>query len=228
MTSQPTTRSAQVFQALRLAILDGAYEPGERLGLVDLSDRFGVSQSVVREALTRLSEQGLVVSLPQQGFRVVTLSDGDFADLTATRIAIEGLVLRRAIEEGGVEWESAAVAAHHRLEHAQKTGLDTPQAREDWAKAHAEFHRSLLEGCASRRLRQIAFGLRDAAELYRRWSPTTPVSRRKVVTQHRALLKAAVNRDAGEAVNILTAHLAGTQRNLAAASPPLQLSAREF
>lgn len=207
MTGSPTTRSARVFEALRLAILDGEYTPGERLGLMDLSARYGVSQTVLREALTRLSEQGLAVSLPQQGFRVVTLSDTDFADLTSTRVAIEGLVLGRAIAEGDIEWESSVVATHHRLERAQEAPLDTAQRREEWASAHATFHRALLNGCTSPRLREIAFGLRDAAELYRRWSPVSSESKRRVVSQHRALLKAAVDRDAASAVEILSDHL---------------------
>jgi len=206
------TLNARVFEELRLAILDGQLKPGERLRLVELSARYSVSQSVLREALTRLAEQGLAVSLPQQGFRVVTLSESDLEDLNITRTAIEGLVLARAIEQGDVDWEAAAVAAHHRLERAQTGSFDDPQVRETWARAHAEFHKSLLNGCASPRLREIAFGLRDAAELYRRWSPVSQGLGRQVVAEHRALRDAALDRDVDRAVAVLTAHLDRNRR----------------
>lgn len=203
-----------MFEELRLAILEGELRPGERLGLVELSERYSVSQSVLREALTRLVAQGLAVSLPQQGFRVVTLSRADLEDLTTTRTAIEGLVLTLAIEQGDVEWESTAVAAHHRLERAQTGSFDDPAVREVWARAHDEFHKSLLEGCASPRLRQIAFGLRDAAELYRRWAPVSPPLTGLIVKEHQALRDAALDRDTEAAITLLTAHLDHSRRAL--------------
>jgi DNA-binding GntR family transcriptional regulator len=57
--------------------------------MVELAGRFGVSQSVVREALTRLGERGLVVASPQRGFRVRELSVADIAELTELRVEIE-------------------------------------------------------------------------------------------------------------------------------------------
>ena len=63
-------RTERVFEALRFELLESRLQPGERLKLVELAERFGISQTVVREALTRLSEQGLVVATPNKGFMV--------------------------------------------------------------------------------------------------------------------------------------------------------------
>ncbi|HXA91175.1 MAG TPA: GntR family transcriptional regulator, partial [Mycobacterium sp.] len=68
------TRGAEVFDVLRAELLSGVLKPGVKLLMVELASRFSVSQSVVREALTRLAEQGLVVATPQRGFRVRELS----------------------------------------------------------------------------------------------------------------------------------------------------------
>ena len=76
---------------LRSELLNGVLHPGQKLKMVELTERFGVSQSVVREALTRLTEQGLLVATPQRGFRVRDLSIEDIAELTETRIQIESL-----------------------------------------------------------------------------------------------------------------------------------------
>ena len=83
------TRTEEVYEAVRSELLNAVLAPGEKLKLVQLSSRFGVSQSVMREALTRLTEQGLVVSTPQRGFRVIELSIDDMEDLSHLRVEME-------------------------------------------------------------------------------------------------------------------------------------------
>src|SRR6266853_860236 len=82
--------------------------------MVELTERFGVSQSVIREALTRLTEQHLLIATPQRGFRVRDLSIEDIAELTETRIQIESLALRLAVERGDLQWETGILAARPR------------------------------------------------------------------------------------------------------------------
>jgi len=76
-----STRTEEVFDQLHadLLNLNGAYRPGQRLKLVELTRRFGASLSVVREALIRLAEQGLLAATPQRGFSVRELSVADLA-----------------------------------------------------------------------------------------------------------------------------------------------------
>jgi DNA-binding GntR family transcriptional regulator len=76
------SRTEEVYKRLRNDLLNGSLRPGERLRVVTLSERFSVSQSVIRESLTRLAEQGLLVANPQRGFRVRELSIDDISDLT--------------------------------------------------------------------------------------------------------------------------------------------------
>src|SRR6201982_4115719 len=120
----PATRTEQVYEVIRSELLNGGLRPGQKLKMVELTGRFGVSQSVIREALTRLTEQELLVATPQRGFRVRGLSIEDIAELPETRIQIESLALRLAIERGDLEWETGILAAHHRLDR-------TPISRDD-------------------------------------------------------------------------------------------------
>ena len=96
MTTTPVTRTEQVYEMLRSELLNGVLQPSHKLKMVELTERFGASQSVIREALTRLTEQGLLVATPQRGFRVRDLSIQDIAELTETRIQVESLALRLA------------------------------------------------------------------------------------------------------------------------------------
>jgi DNA-binding GntR family transcriptional regulator len=206
------TRVLEVYASIRHSILNGRLRPGEKLGPAVLAQQHGVSVSVVREALTRLAEQGLVLSQPQQGFQVVPISREDLLDLTSVRLDIETLALRRAVERGDVEWRAGLMAAHYRLEHTtQFETLDPPTLNEDWARAHGAFHHHLLVACGSARLLDIAESLRDAADLYRRWSsPIGGDTHRDIVGEHRAIFEAVQAGDSERAVEQLAAHIAHT------------------
>lgn len=210
------TRGEDVYGRLRGDILAGRLRPGSRLPFAELCSRYGTSVGVVREGLSRLVEQDLVVSEPQQGFRVKSISAEDLQHLTDARVDVETLVLRSAIDAGDVAWESSVVAAHHTLARTpQQDARDPQRMSEAWAAAHAAFHARLLDGCPNPRLRGIALALRDSAELYRRWSlPVGHDTARDVVSEHEALLASALDRDPGRAVTVLTEHLQRTARVL--------------
>ncbi|MEU3735107.1 GntR family transcriptional regulator [Streptomyces sp. NPDC033538] len=214
MAGQKATRGEVVYALIREDIFQGAFMPGQRLRLVELAQRFSVSQSVVREALTRLSEQGLVRAAPQQGFSVVTVSLEDLNDLTEARIEIETMVLRRAIARGDIRWEAAVVAAHHHLAGVTAVRPDGT-LNSDWFTVHEHFHQTLLEACGNTRLLAAALSLRDAATLYRRWSrPVGHDIDRDVADEHQDLVHAVLRRDADAAGDLLARHIDRTSQAL--------------
>ncbi len=210
MSITAVTRSGHVFAVLRAEILRGALAPSSRLRLVELGERFSVSQSVVREALTRLAEQRIVVALPQQGFRVASLTLDDLTALTDARVHVEGLVFRLAVERGDLTWESSVLAAHHRLQ-ATSPMLASGEVDSEWLSAHEVYHHALLEGCGNERLLHAAASLRDAAALYRIWSvPLGHDYDRDLPAEHRGMLDAVLARDPHLAVTRLCNHIART------------------
>lgn len=213
-----TTRSAFVFTQLRDDVLRGVLTPGSRLRLVELAERFAVSQSVVREALTRLAEQGLAVTVAQQGYRVTPISRKDLDELTEARTQLETLVLRQAVERGDITWESSVVAAHHQLSGTPKTRPDG-ELNGAWFAAHEQYHQSLLRGCGNDRLYGAAMSLRDAASLYRRWSrPVGQDYARDVDAEHRRLLDAVLARNQQAAADLLAQHIQRTSEALRSAA----------
>src|SRR5712671_6846375 len=109
------TQSA--YERLRADLLSCRFEPDERLNISELCAAMGVSLGAVREALSRLTAEGLVVAEPQRGFRVAPISAEDLKDLTAVRSEIELLCLKDSIAHGDVRWEAGLVAANHMLAH---------------------------------------------------------------------------------------------------------------
>lgn len=212
MTTRTRARAntAQVQLQLRRDILSGAFEPGQKLKFADLGERYGASVSVIREALSRLDEQGLVVAELNLGFRVMPLTLADLDDLTATRIDLETLALREAIARADLEWESELVSVHHRLARTPLlTDDDHPRVSDEWEQAHIGFHRALLAGCARPRLLAVTESLRDAADLYRRWSQIQEPDR-DVAGEHLRILEAALDRDVDAAATALAEHYGRT------------------
>jgi DNA-binding GntR family transcriptional regulator len=204
------------YDSLRADILSGRVSPGSKLPFAELVERYECSIGALREALQRLTVQGLVESEVQQGFRVVSISADDLIDLTTARCEIEVLALRYAIRDGDVAWEASAVAAHHMLERApQFDQADPGRFSDDWAVAHGKFHEALLSGCGNRRILSTACTLRDSAELYRLWSvPLGHDHDRDIAGEHKAILDATISRDPDTAGRLLAAHIQRTTDKL--------------
>jgi len=94
---EPITRStlsSTVTERLRELIVQGTYAPGTQLSEVELADRFGVSRGPIREALQRLTQEGLLRSEAHRGTFVPVFSDADVADVYLARDAIEHAALQ--------------------------------------------------------------------------------------------------------------------------------------
>jgi DNA-binding GntR family transcriptional regulator len=216
----------RAYRALRQAIVRNQFEPGERLRVEDLSQRFALSSSPLREALNRLAEQGLVRALENRGFRVAPLTVEGVADLARVRQLVEGEALRDAIAHGHDAWESAMVAAAHGLALIEQRLGDGPLAlNDDWSARHRAFHLSLYAACSSPLLLGLVDVLFDQAERYRRWSALHRQAPRRKHAEHQRLLAAALARDADKAVALLHQHIGSTERHVAAALKAMALRA---
>lgn len=203
------TLASQVEEAVRVDIVTGALEPGRRLRASELSDRYGVSATPLREALQRLSARGLVELGPRLGATVAPLSIGELHDIYDLRAILEPLALEQAIELGDDRWVERVRQAYRRLEHAgEDSSSMSPAAMLDWSHIHRAFHDALLEACGSRWLLRFIDMLSDHSERYRMLSLRHPV--RRSLQEHRAIFVAATSRDAQAATVALRQHLAAT------------------
>lgn len=202
------------FERLRQDIVRGALDPGEKLRFDFLRKRYGLNVGALREGLSRLAAQGLVLSRSQRGFFVAPISERDLADVTALRCAVDSLGLRLAMERGGMSWEKQVVSALYELIRTPRRRPDKPaEPNEAWISKHRAFHHALISGCESPAILQIHTALFDRSERYRRLSFRLRASNRDWSHEHRALADAALNRSA-EACRLLERHIVGVSRRL--------------
>ena len=214
-TSPASSRSGRVYEALRAGILGGDYEPRQTLSPGELATEFGVSLAVVREALLRLVGEGLADRLHNRGFAVPAADADRWQEIAEARAVIEPQALRLAISRGDLAWESRVRSAHHSLSRTRPHDAQTGHLSDEWARAHHDFHRTLLEGCANSALLDTFERLWDASELTRRWSGRAAPTR-DFAGEHAALEQACLDRNADRAAELLAAHLGDTAAALSA------------
>lgn len=123
MSPIPAGERPSAEQLLRRAIADGEMAPGHRLVEADLVAQFGVSRSRVRLAIEALAVEGLVERFPNRGARVRVVSVEEAVATTECRMALEGLIARKAAERI-TDAEIAGLRTHLELMRAAVAGGD--------------------------------------------------------------------------------------------------------
>lgn len=208
------TIMSEVYDRLRGEILSCSLKPGQRININELAQRYEVSLSAVREALSRLYSEQLVVLLPQRGYLVASVSEEEFRQLTEARVEVEKSCLRHAILRGDVNWETRIVGAQYKMSRLPVRDPAKPEAvNPDWAKAHAEFHTMLAEACGNRWLMGVRHMLFEHSERYRRLIVPKQSQTRDIAGEHNAIAAAAIARDHVLACDLLEEHLRKTERD---------------
>jgi DNA-binding GntR family transcriptional regulator len=94
---RPRTLSDEAAQRLRSAIRSGVLRPGIRLVERDLAERLGMSRIPIREAIQRLSEEGLIVKLAHRGAFVYGPTRKEIEEISSLRVVLERFVVERVI-----------------------------------------------------------------------------------------------------------------------------------
>ncbi len=203
-TGHHTTRS--IYGLLRQDIVTLRLRPGTRLSENELALRFGTSRAPVREALIRLVEDGLIDVRPQRGSFVSRISLQAMERARFVREALEVAIVRRAAEQG---MPDAARREAQSAIDAQQTARDDP---ERFTQLDDKFHRSFAEGAAL--VGVWAIIEREKAQFDRvrilSLPAVTPVD--VLIDQHKAILKAVLDRQPLAAEQAIRSHMSEVLR----------------
>jgi DNA-binding GntR family transcriptional regulator len=219
------TKADEIAMVIEEAILSGELEPGTVLRQEQLSERFGVSRTPVREALRQLSALGMVDFVPNRGARVRSLSRADLREAFLIRAELEGLATELATPRMG-EAELAELAAagdeFARLTHVLRSGefaeRDFAALTAEWVHANETFHDVILRAAASPLVERMAKSMRRVFHGQSVWATETKVDElyEENLRQHRAIHEAIASGSARGARILATEHVLSSGRLLEA------------
>ncbi len=192
---------AFVVDELREDILAGRLPPGSRLVESDLTARFAVSRGPVREALRRLSADGLIEHWPHRGAVVRRLTEREIRELFLIRIEMEALAARlAAVAEAPDRRERFAAA----IEPIHVEAARNPC---EYLKENAAFHDAVMALADNLQLRELAARLQLPLIMAQVGDVLTPAVLAASVREHRAIAGAILARDPEAAAARMRAHL---------------------
>jgi DNA-binding GntR family transcriptional regulator len=195
----------EVYQRLREAILDGTLAGGDVLNQVQLSRRFGVSRTPVREALRMLQAEGLVESQYQQRMRVTAVTPQEVDAVYATWILVDALCMSLTVPNVTGEDLKTIEAALLRMRT-----MAAAESAPAWEKEHRSFH-DLLVMYAGPVLRANIDLCWDRSERTRKTrARAAALSWHTSDEEHAAIVQAYAERSVARAVRVMSTHLART------------------
>ena len=208
---EKTTTATIVYRKLRQDILRGELEPGQKLAIDVVAERYGVGTNPVREALNRLSAERLVDRHEQRGFFVPAISIDSWRELVKTRCWLETRALEESIHNRSTQWEENIGLAFFRLSRVQSAkdqivGRD----RSEWEVPHRAFHLALIANCQSSWLLEFCEVLMDHAQRYIFVSDSYEYPRRNGLDEHRKLMDVVLEGNVSDACRVLVEHYTRT------------------
>ncbi len=180
-------------------IASGVLRLGTMVQLSVLAERYGVSRTPVREAMSLLERDGLVVSLPQKGFLLRGIEPGEVQDINVVRRAVEGAAAGLAASRMGPKV-------------VEQLAATTNEASPGPDHCHP-FHRAVVQTSGSARLLQLFEEMYvDVRRLAYAGLPSCPED--LVRAEHRAVLNALVRGEAGAARVEMETHLDAVRARL--------------
>lgn len=196
--------SDRAYQTLRDEIVDWELPPGSVLGEVEQSTRLGVSRTPIREALARLSADGLVAPQTGRGLVVTDISTGNIRELFEVRQALEMQAARLAAVRGDAQvfarLEREFLAVPELLEH------DDP-ARRAYYGLVGRFDDAVDDACANPYLVAALSSLRTHLVRVRRLAKDNPGRLSAAAAEHLTIVQAIVARDGELAAHATHVHL---------------------
>ncbi|WP_066164259.1 GntR family transcriptional regulator [Gordonia hydrophobica] len=192
---------AIIARALRQAISVGDFPPGSQVGEAALAKHLGVSRGPLREAMQRLTQEGLLVSHRNRGLFVPELSPAAVSDMYLLRTTVERAAIEQILRAG----DGAVCAARLDAVVARMTGL-SPDSSE-MLVADLDFHRELVEAADSERLSRVHQTVLVETSMCLRAMSSTYGPDEDRVSEHRALADAMRAGDVARATSALTDHM---------------------
>ncbi|UTF60657.1 GntR family transcriptional regulator [Gilvimarinus sp. DA14] len=201
--------SGQIYGFIRDAIVSMELEPGQLISESALASKFGVSRTPVREALIKLANLGFVEVLPQRGTYVSRLSMEKILEARFIREALEVSVVSHLAEKPNHQ----AVKAAEAIIAEQKLAAEADDALL-FQELDDKFHQLLASHTGYSRVAAMIEEEKAHMDRVRNLSLHMTGQYKRVLTQHRAIIRAIKAGSVSEAVDAMSLHLRGVYKVL--------------
>ena len=206
-----TTTSSQgevAYAALRHRLIQGELEPGQRMTESQLASEIGVGKTPVREALTRLVQEGLVRSLRGHGYEVTPITLGDVQDLFNFRLIVEPAAAQLAA--GHVS--GADLRRLDALCATRFSTIDDEKGESEYLQANYQFHTTIADASGNRRLAEAVRRALDESERLFHLGNVLRNRGEEVAHEHKELVDALIAGDGETTRKLTVAHITASQR----------------
>ena len=201
--SRPITVKEQVYQTLREQLLHGQPGPNGRVVEKDITEALGVSRTPVREALSRLASEGLLIST-RHGYKVPEFSLGDVLHLFEVRLLLEPVAARQAAENATADGLAGMERAIEQEKAAHARGAVT-----QFLRAHSSFRELWLRRARNPLLLEALTRTVHSLQAIRRRTMSNAHLREFMIGTHEGLLGAIRRHDGAEAAAVQTNSIKG-------------------
>lgn len=211
-----TSLRDQIVTAVRDAIIQGKFKPGEKIPEQELAEQLGVSRTPIREAIRILEQQGLVEPRPKNGTYIARINWDEVRDSLHVRMALEELAVREAVVRLTPQaWDDLCGKFQRLLD-----GMQEATARNDPVAAtelDIQWHTLLIDAAQNRFLSRI---WRSTGLPFLVWSPEreiypfTPEKWAVFRSRHEQLIAGLRERDPDQCAEAVRAHILGKLSDL--------------
>lgn len=191
-----------VFTTLKKAIIKGELQPGDRLMELQLAERMGVSRTPIREAIHKLSREGLVTLIPRKGAEVAGMSEKLLKDVLEIRKDLEILAFRLAYEN--IDADELSELCKRRDEFEQAVEEDDILKMVD---ADERFHLVIYEAACNSKLADILNNLKESVYRYRLEYLKDTAYRKRLEKEHRSLVESLQKKDLKKGLSVVESHI---------------------
>ena len=208
ITNQHRSLSDIATDSIRDAIIRGDFKMGQAVTEASLSLLLNISKTPVREALSKLESEGLVVSEKNKGYRIFSLTKQEYIELSELRFALESQALRY-----GYERDRNGMIEKLEVILKEMEGYLTVSDRERYQSLDGDFHHVFFTSCGNAAITN-AYSKHQSVIMATRLRNLKKenITKHTSFEQHKALLDKLLNGNLDEAVNLLESHIVNYAR----------------
>jgi DNA-binding GntR family transcriptional regulator len=206
----PGHASDHAYRLIRAQILSGERAGGAWLREGDLAESIGVSRTPVREALRRLTAEGLVHYERNRGVQVAAWTPADLDEIFSLRSVLEPWACRLAASASSVDLDELSRLAHDMDAAARGRSADVDRITE----LNNHFHRLILDGSGNRRLGTVVSSVVQVPLVWQTFSHYSDTDLRRSLAHHHELVAALAAGDPDWAESVMRSHVRAAWNSL--------------